>query len=82
MYVGTERRHRELAEFQQPKFALLTPVVPSSQVLYSRPSSYEKKTTMSFAGRRRGNKVKKGVQFTVMVVGQFFFSRSRTRCQR
>jgi hypothetical protein len=25
---------------------------------------------MSFAGRRRGNKVKKGVQFTVMVVGQ------------
>lgn len=24
---------------------------------------------MSFAGRRRGNKVKKGVQFTVMVVG-------------
>lgn len=28
---------------------------------------------MSFAGRRRGNKVKKGVQFTVMVVGQFFF---------
>ena len=28
--------------------------------------------TMSFAGRRRGNKVKKGVQFTVMVVGTFF----------
>lgn len=27
---------------------------------------------MSFAGRRRGNKVKKGVQFTIMVVGQFF----------
>jgi cell division control protein 11 len=27
---------------------------------------------MSFAGRRRGNKVKKGVQFTVMVVGMFF----------
>jgi cell division control protein 11 len=27
---------------------------------------------MSFAGRRRGNKVKKGVQFTVMVVGSFF----------
>ena len=26
---------------------------------------------MSFAGRRRGNKVKKGVQFTVMVVGQY-----------
>jgi hypothetical protein len=26
---------------------------------------------MSFAGRRRGNKVKKGVQFTVMVVGEF-----------
>lgn len=26
---------------------------------------------MSFAGRRRGNKVKKGVQFTVMVVGQW-----------
>lgn len=26
---------------------------------------------MSFAGRRRGNKVKKGVQFTLMVVGQF-----------
>jgi cell division control protein 11 len=26
---------------------------------------------MSFAGRRRGNKVKKGVQFTVMVVGLF-----------
>lgn len=26
--------------------------------------------TMSFAGRRRGNKVKKGVQFTVMVVGK------------
>lgn len=25
---------------------------------------------MSFAGRRRGNKVKKGVQFTLMVVGQ------------
>ena len=25
---------------------------------------------MSFAGRRRGNKVKKGVQFTVMVVGR------------
>ena len=25
--------------------------------------------TMSFAGRRRGNKVKKGVQFTLMVVG-------------
>ena len=25
---------------------------------------------MSFAGRRRGNKVKKGVQFTVMVVGE------------
>ena len=24
---------------------------------------------MSYAGRRRGNKVKKGVQFTVMVVG-------------
>lgn len=24
---------------------------------------------MSFAGRRRGNKVKKGVQFTLMVVG-------------
>jgi cell division control protein 11 len=24
---------------------------------------------MSFAGRRRGNKVKKGVQFTIMVVG-------------
>jgi len=31
------------------------------------------RTTMSFAGRRRGNKVKKGVQFTVMVVGQSFF---------
>lgn len=30
------------------------------------------RTTMSFAGRRRGNKVKKGVQFTVMVVGQSF----------
>ena len=28
---------------------------------------------MSFAGRRRGNKVKKGVQFTVMVVGQYSF---------
>ena len=28
---------------------------------------------MSFAGRRRGNKVKKGVQFTVMVVGAFHF---------
>lgn len=28
---------------------------------------------MSFAGRRRGNKVKKGVQFTVMVVGAFLF---------
>lgn len=27
-------------------------------------------TKMSFAGRRRGNKVKKGVQFTVMVVGK------------
>lgn len=26
---------------------------------------------MSFAGRRRGNKVKKGVQFTVMVVGTY-----------
>ena len=26
---------------------------------------------MSFAGRRRGNKVKKGVQFTLMVVGEF-----------
>lgn len=26
---------------------------------------------MSFAGRRRGNKVKKGVQFTVMVVGLY-----------
>lgn len=25
---------------------------------------------MSFAGRRRGNKVKKGVQFTLMVVGE------------
>lgn len=31
---------------------------------------------MSFAGRRRGNKVKKGVQFTVMVVGQYFPSYS------
>lgn len=30
--------------------------------------------TMSFAGRRRGNKVKKGVQFTLMVVGQFFLA--------
>src|SRR6266478_4937739 len=30
--------------------------------------------TMSFAGRRRGNKVKKGVQFTVMVVGQSSFT--------
>ena len=30
--------------------------------------------TMSFAGRRRGNKVKKGVQFTVMVVGVFSLS--------
>lgn len=29
-------------------------------------------TKMSFAGRRRGNKVKKGVQFTLMVVGAFF----------
>jgi cell division control protein 11 len=27
---------------------------------------------MSFAGRRRGNKVKKGVQFTLMVVGELF----------
>jgi len=26
-------------------------------------------SAMSFAGRRRGNKAKKGVQFTVMVVG-------------
>jgi len=29
---------------------------------------------MSFAGRRRGNKVKKGVPFTLMVVGQSPFS--------
>ena len=29
---------------------------------------------MSFAGRRRGNKVKKGVQFTVAVVGQFSYT--------
>ena len=29
-------------------------------------------TKMSFAGRRRGNKVKKGVQFTLMVVGAPF----------
>lgn len=39
---------------------------------------------MSFAGRRRGNKVKKGVQFTVMVVGMslssFFASRHRPQC--
>lgn len=31
---------------------------------------------MSFAGRRRGNKVKKGVQFTVMVVGMLIHMRS------
>lgn len=30
-------------------------------------------TKMSFAGRRRGNKVKKGVQFTLMVVGSSIF---------
>ena len=29
---------------------------------------------MSFAGRRRGNKVKKGVQFTVMVVGMLIIA--------
>ena len=29
---------------------------------------------MSFAGRRRGNKVKKGVQFTVMVVGMLIYA--------
>jgi len=34
---------------------------------------------MSFAGRRRGNKVKKGVQFTLMVVG-WSFPRSPRLC--
>lgn len=39
---------------------------------------------MSFAGRRRGNKVKKGVQFTVMVVGKstHFLTVPRYACQR
>ena len=35
---------------------------------------------MSFAGRRRGNKVKKGVQFTVMVVGMSGILRTRSGC--
>jgi hypothetical protein len=42
---------------------------------YSQPFSFsshdfERLANMSFAGRRRVNKAKKGVQFTVMVVGQ------------
>ena len=32
---------------------------------------------MSFAGRRRGNKVKKGVQFTLMVVGMSLWLAAR-----
>jgi len=37
-----------------------------------QPPIHKFAVAMSFAGRRRGNKVKKGVQFTVMVVGAFF----------
>jgi hypothetical protein len=33
--------------------------------------------TMSFAGRRRANKVKKGIQFTMMVVGERLPSQPR-----
>lgn len=86
MYVGTERRHREVS--QRTGGVSTTKVRPAytRRALISSPILtslfVRKKITMSFAGRRRGNKVKKGVQFTVMVVGQFFFSRSRTRCQR
>ncbi len=40
-----------------------------ARVVYVSPSPHPH-IIMSFAGRRRGNKVKKGVQFTVMVVGK------------
>lgn len=61
------------AEFQVPNFApSLSPRRrPKSS---SRPRRSYPAYNMSFAGRRRGNKVKKGVQFTVMVVGQCFRS--------
>ena len=61
------------AEFEVPNFApSLSPRRrPKSS---SRPRLPYPAYNMSFAGRRRGNKVKKGVQFTVMVVGQYFRS--------
>ena len=47
------------------------PVSPPSRALSLVLHISYARAAMSFAGRRRGNKVKKGVQFTVMVVGQY-----------
>lgn len=62
-----EFQHKQ-GECDRPNFPSTTKTrSPGSSTSLSLPHPH---ITMSFAGRRRGNKVKKGVQFTVMVVGK------------